>query len=529
MPLPDDPGIEARLEVVREKLAEAKALLDTGKYRQGLRVAQAAESEARATGYAPVSGEALWLLGHLQEAMLDQANARRSLTDGAWMAIRGQADALAAHAAAAVVRLSAGASPPGEGSDTWAELASALLGRRGGNEEIEGVLADALGVVRARQGRRAEGRELLERARLLRARALGPDHPDLAHSLTNLGSALWALGKDAEAIAVSVKALETLERALGPGHPRLLEALWGLSTSLQVGGRAGDAIPYLRRGIAIAEAVFGPEHLRFVQALVNLCGAVRESGEAEDALLYCRRALGIVERHPAQIRPRAVVHTTIGLTLSALGRPEALHYLRRAAELFEQAFGPNHPFLPLAVSHVGLELERQGRIDEAIAHHRRALAVRQGQAGLSDRSVASMTTSLADALRAKGRLALARDSYERGCHLFEKTLGRDHHHLARPLTGLGLVLLAQGKAADAVRVLERALAVVQGAQGRDAEKGEARFALARALWRTPAARPRARSLAQEARPHFQRVPWYRREVLPKVEAWLARHQAAPSP
>jgi hypothetical protein len=52
--------------------------------------------------------------------------------------------------------------------------------------------------------------------------------------------------------------------------------------------------------------------------------------------------------------------------------------------------------------------------------------------------------------------------------------------------------------------------------------GEARFALARALWPDADARPRAQHLAEQARGDYRRQPGGRDKVT-EITAWLARH------
>ena len=67
------------------------------------------------------------------------------------------------------------------------------------------------------------------------------------------------------------------------------------------------------------------------------------------------------------------------------------------------------------------------------------------------------------------------------------------------LTGVGLALLGEGRAAEAVAPLEEAVPARVGGHLAPALLGESRFALARALWSRPSARPRALALARQAR------------------------------
>jgi len=62
-------------------------------------------------------------------------------------------------------------------------------------------------------------RLLLERALAIREKALGPDHPDTAHSLNDLASLLRTQGELPHARPLLERALTIREKALVPEHP----------------------------------------------------------------------------------------------------------------------------------------------------------------------------------------------------------------------------------------------------------------------------------------------------------------------
>jgi len=71
-----------------------------------------------------------------------------------------------------------------------------------------------------------------EKSLALRIRALGPEHPDVALSMHNLGICLLREDKVKnrdQAVALGKKALAVWEKTLGPKHPTVLDAKkdWG--------------------------------------------------------------------------------------------------------------------------------------------------------------------------------------------------------------------------------------------------------------------------------------------------------------
>jgi len=65
----------------------------------------------------------------------------------------------------------------------------------------------------------AAARPYLERALAIREKALGPDHPDTAQSLNNLGTLAYVEGDLLSARDYLARALAIFENALGPNHP----------------------------------------------------------------------------------------------------------------------------------------------------------------------------------------------------------------------------------------------------------------------------------------------------------------------
>ncbi len=70
------------------------------------------------------------------------------------------------------------------------------------------------------QGKYGEAEQLHQRALHIREQVLGPEHPEVAKSLTNLAVLSSVQGKYLEAELLVMHALEIVERTLGPQHPQ---------------------------------------------------------------------------------------------------------------------------------------------------------------------------------------------------------------------------------------------------------------------------------------------------------------------
>jgi tetratricopeptide (TPR) repeat protein len=148
----------------------------------------------------------------------------------------------------------------------------------------------------------SQARPYYEQALAIWEKALGPDHPDTATSLNNLGALLQAMGHLAEARPYLERALAIREKALGPDHDNeaLLQAtaqsLNNLGALLQAMGHLAEARPYYQRALAIYEKALGPDHPDTARSLNNLAILAYYQRDLTTAAQLMRRALAIREQ-----------------------------------------------------------------------------------------------------------------------------------------------------------------------------------------------------------------------------------------
>jgi hypothetical protein len=63
------------------------------------------------------------------------------------------------------------------------------------------------------------------------------------------------------------------ERALGPAHPELATTLSNLATTLLASDRSAEALPLLRRAVEVAEPALEPDHPNLEVLRANLAKA----------------------------------------------------------------------------------------------------------------------------------------------------------------------------------------------------------------------------------------------------------------
>ncbi|UAA38412.1 tetratricopeptide repeat protein [Paraneptunicella aestuarii] len=195
------------------------------------------------------------------------------------------------------------------------------------------------------QGSYLHALPLYERALVIREAVLGPEHPDVATTLNNLGGLHRAMGAYEKALPLYERALVISEAVLGPEHPSVATTLNNLGGLHRAMGAYEKALPLYERALVISEAVLGPEHPSVATTLNNLGGLYESMGAYEKALPLYERALVISE---AVLGPE---HPDVATTLNNLGGlhramgayDRALPLYKRALAIMKIKLGQEHP------------------------------------------------------------------------------------------------------------------------------------------------------------------------------------------
>lgn len=242
--------------------------------------------------------------------------------------------------------------------------------------------------------------------------------------------------------------------------------------------RLEDAVQAYQRALEMLKAVPGSSPLERATYQSNLASAYAQSGRDKDALPLIQQVIALYQSNFGADYPKlANAYVTLSIIHSKEGATDpALLAADRALEITRKTFGERHPWLAFLEDNKASILQSAGRFEPALEAYQAALTVALAQ-------------------KAPNVLDLA---YTRG--------------------GIGQCLVELGRGAEAIHPLEQALADLP--PGDEVERGNDQFALARALWATPSARPRAKKLALEAQERFARAS--AQEPLSRVKAWLAQ-------
>jgi tetratricopeptide (TPR) repeat protein len=239
--------------------------------------------------------------------------------------------------------------------------------------------------------------------------------------------ASWLAANNLGMIASRRSAEESVpffERAL-QHKPDLFEARLNLGFAYQQVGRLDDAVREYRRVIA--------SHPSSAEAYNNVCSALQQKGDMTGALSACGEALRLAPNY-------AKAHFNMGLALRRVGDERAIAHLAEAVRL-DPRQADVRTALAAAYNDRGLQLQRRGRVPEAIADHQEALRLRP--------DFAEAANNLGAALQRQDRLDEAAVAFGHAIKAAPQ--------FADARFNFANLLMSQGRAAEAIPHYEAAL------------------------------------------------------------------------
>jgi CHAT domain-containing protein/Tfp pilus assembly protein PilF len=331
--------------------------------------------------------------------------------------------------------------------------------------EARKLLDESLKLRRA--GKYDEALPLAGRARGIRERLLGPEHPDVAAAINVQATLYYYKGEYTEAEPLYQRALSILEKSLGPEHLDVANTLNDIALLSQDSGDLAKAEAFYQRALTILEGALGRQHTRVADTLGNLANLYRKRDEYAKAESLLQRALGIKEESlGAEHLGVASILSNLALLYRDRGEyAKAEPLYQRALAIRERALGPEHSDLAGTINGLAILYEYVGDYAKAELFYRRALAIRERALGPEHPHVAISLNDLGILYWRKGDLAKAELLYQRALVIGEKALGAQHTEIANFLNNLAIIYSERREPEKAEPLYERALAIREKALG----------------------------------------------------------------
>src|SRR5262249_31506282 len=235
-------------------------------------------------------------LGTLQSKTRDEKSAERVLEEAGWAAEAGRDDVLKAKIWMELLHVVGYKQAHLDQAHQLARRAGATVERLDSPLVLKAILDFQLGTLALREGKRADAAAQLKRSLEIREQVLGPDHPDVANTLTVLASVARERGAYDESLSYSRRALAILERTVGPDHPLVADALTAIGNARKRGGKRNEALEAHERALAIREKALGADSPSVAEALDNIGSDLKAQGLYAQAIAAQKRALAIEEK-----------------------------------------------------------------------------------------------------------------------------------------------------------------------------------------------------------------------------------------
>jgi len=386
---------------VEARLSEAHALARVGLGDRALSVATALRDDPLASRRA--QAEAWLLSGMVAHAGSRFPEAEQALTTAAAKGIAAGSFEVAAKAWSLMVDLYGRRLDRPQLAQEKADLAAGALTRLGNDPEIAAFYFDALGRFQLGESSYPSAVESFEKALTNAELAWGPDHPEVATILDDLGWSYSWVGNDETAQGHLERALRIKAAVYAPDSVQNAETLGRLAMVVHELGDLNRAIELQERALAIRRAAVASPDFAVTTSLTNLAALYEEAGRLDDALVTIDESLRILAKILEGDHLRVVTNLhTRGDVLLALGRLEdARQAFGDALSMSERVKGKDH-----VLSAEPLE----GLAGVALAQQKPAVAVAllESALGLRERSPAQPIS------HARTRFLLARALWESG-------------------------------------------------------------------------------------------------------------------
>ncbi len=407
-PPPDDPDARATLDSGRKDLARARVLMDIGNFDGSQASATAALEKAARIGSQTLLAEATVRLGIIARLAGEDSEAVTNTLESALIAAAaGRHDRVAAEALVELVRVTGYERNDFEAASAFARQAETVIRRLTEPDLLQARLDDQLGTLASRQGdyEAALTHHEAARQRLDSARDVPPQ--SLLAPLDGLANALAGQGLYEEARQVRLDLLERQEALLGPEHPQIAISLNQLGNGEFDRARFGAAETAYRRARAIRQRVFGDDHVRTASVEVNLANALAAGGRPHDALVVYRQAQITLETRLGADHPHvAVVLSSSASALNAIDdRTAARQRLERALAIQEKAFGRDHSSVGQTHYNLADLAFDDGDADVAVREFRAALRIWEAAHGPDHPRVAAALSGIGRATLLDDRAA----------------------------------------------------------------------------------------------------------------------------
>jgi eukaryotic-like serine/threonine-protein kinase len=352
-----------------------------------------------------------------------------------------------------------------QGQDT--KMLRGILNRTAGNvgseltnqPAVETELRSLLGKLYLEIGDYDQAEKMDRAALAINWKLFGPESPEAAASLNDLGVALRNEDKLAEAARAHQEALDIRRRLFGNDNADVAASINDLATVYRHEGRKPEAEALIREALGIRRKLFGDNSVEVADTLHNLSVVLGDEDRPAEAEATARERLAICRRLPGN--NDSLVASALGdvawATAGSGKLDEAIALERDTVAMERKLLGDESPDVARSLNFLGELLAKQGKPEESHALLLAALAAQRKVSGEDNPDSLITLRSLGYVLEGEGKLSEAETTHREALALWHQR-GENETPLAlSEVESLAGILIAEKKFGEAMNVLNDTL------------------------------------------------------------------------
>jgi eukaryotic-like serine/threonine-protein kinase len=308
------------------------------------------------------------------------------------------------------------------------------------------------------------------------------DRPSVrAQARLTIAQSYLGLGEPKEALRLATLAAEQIEKDAGVEDLRALAARAIVATAQQNLGDFDAAEVTFRQALARLERVDGALGQQTLTQKNNLAQVLAMQGKLEPAEVLLREAaLGLKASSGEESGAYLDAAGNLAIVLQWRSRlDEAMELQKRVLELSRKIRGPEHPSTLIAINNMASLAAELGRAEDALAGYQEVLELSRKVLGKDHPDTIVSMSNVAGALTDLKRFEEAERLYREGLESRERLMGLSHPDTIQNIVDLGLNVEKQGRRAESVSLMRRAIEQGAGSDQDGPEKILATFQLGR--------------------------------------------------
>ncbi|KAL5006057.1 hypothetical protein ScPMuIL_017215 [Solemya velum] len=236
---------------------------------------------------------------------------------------------------------------------------------------------------------------LKRRALQLEELALGPDSPENARTLNELGVLYYLQNNIETAESFFRRSSEMRECILGPDHPDLAQSLNNLAALYNDRKQYDKAAPLYERALHIRSQFWSPDHPSIASIIKHLAMLYKKQGKYDLAEPLHKQAVEIREKtfgfhHPSVAT--ALVNLAVLYSLQNK-YPEAEPLYERALKIYEESLGYQHPRVAETLRNLAVMKYEQRDFETAARLYKRATEIKESDATYTSKANSRRSSS----------------------------------------------------------------------------------------------------------------------------------------